>query len=279
MTDVAQYDVVSRRDRPEKSNSTPLNEAYGFGLSFGSVDHALNFHRRSVNDWYCGGALKSFDFADGYEKGEFEIKFEFSTRTDDPKYQFVFFCIPPGDEDRTVRDVADCSFGFKIGAIHTGLDKPVFAGIAQSIEGPDGRGISSFVRVERSKDVHNCWGNFFAAPLDNVFEPTGIVRDGKICALGIDRAGSNGCGISGLVERCAKTLHCLDGERVDLLRERFGQLELMELISSIGVKFDDMGIRFSFVEGFPLSDYALQVFLCSREACDHDQCNLNDLLR
>lgn len=250
---------------PSRGGRSKLKKADALGLCFRTQDDALN-HARDVlkygADFFTAYGL---DIPKRYAMGDVEIVLKFSSGGHYGKYELVFSGVP-----NEMGEIAISGhYGFAQSDVarekSNRSNEPVFVGVTQLVEGPDGK-ISSLVRIERAKVRYDLWGQVFASPFDNVFELRGVISDREVSRFGIGFSAQNGGGKSGKVKGGAQRLDTFDREIGDGVGNGPSHLELVKLIPGLRIRLNRNGVGLSLEKGFTLPTDFVDMLICAGES-------------
>lgn len=230
-------------------------------LTFDSHEAALDFAKHGVEDANRWLAAHSLNLADHYERLKLEIVVRCVPTSDAPEYHLVFRGVPnecsAGAADRRLHKM---DFRESGGNDHGDKDF-VFVGITQLVQSPE-KIIPSLVWLKRHHHVKDFFRNVLGASFYSTQHFGEIIPEremGVMAAL----SGGNGGSVSGTVKRGAQVGKDFEGDAADGGWQGFSQLDLMKILSSVRIWFNQNGVWITTDEGsnlpFQLVDASLGV--------------------
>jgi len=125
--------------------------------------------------------------------------------------------------------------------------------------------VPTLVRLERAKEREDVRREALALSIENVFEISGRVGDWELNTVRSGRIACDSYGVDRLVERRSQTVDDVVGEFCEPFGQGFGQLDLVELVSTLRIGLNDTGV-WLFLEEFAdsLAEFG-QVSICARD--------------
>ena len=227
-------------------------------LSFDSHEAALDFAKQGVEETGRFLARHSLDLADHYKHMKCEVVTKCRSMRDASEYHLIFRAVPlgwPRDEAGLAGTAEESLIESGVtNGVNDGKNDFMFVGITQLVQSPEGT-IPSFVWLKRHHHVKDFFRYVLGAPLSRVVLTSngGFVATEREVGVVAGFASSDSSSISGSIERGAQMAEDFKGDPWQGGWEGFGQLDLMRILSSVGIWFNDSGVWVAVDEASHLS--------------------------
>lgn len=212
-------------------------------LCFDSHEAALAFAQHGVEDANRWLAAHSPKLADRYEKLELEVVSRIVSVFHPHDYHLIFRCVPDGwPRAGTVHsDLAKVDLGGGGGEDH-GKQDFVFVGITQLVQRPE-KIIPSFVWLKRHHHVKDFFRHVAGLPFFStlcVHFPD-VIPKGELGMTAIRPSGDSGS-VASAIQGRAQMGEDFKGDVRQGDWQGFSELELMHVLSSVSICFNDYGV-------------------------------------
>jgi hypothetical protein len=249
------------RDKKADCGAETLDKANATRLRFDSQDDAHNFARHCVENGNRWLAAHDIHFSKRYEEGEIDLVLELTIGTDATKYHLVFCAVPSWYRHAADKAAAQINPSDS----HFCGQETMLASITKLVECPD-KVIPSFVRIERAKERHDVRRDILASSFNASFESGNIVGDREVGGFGGDLSVHDCRRESGLIEPRTQSFNNFIGEVGQTSRQGSCKFDLVKLVDSIRVGFDDPSVWLLFEKLLDPGIEIANVALCARDA-------------
>lgn len=198
----------------------PKANALCFRTRDDAIAYADDLNKRS-RDWM---SFQSRDFAERYEKLEFDIELEFASRTGSAKCKLLFLAVPDGGKDGAGPSQFPVLHGIT-DVPSADWDQSSVLGVCYFIHGPK-KVIPSLVCFKFSEEGDDVGGQILAATFDDGLQARGVIRDREVSTFGCDFPGETGSSITSLVQSGASGLRDFVSEVGKFIGQRLSEADL-----------------------------------------------------
>ncbi len=220
---------------------------------FNLQNDAFHHARLLVEDSICWVARNSLNVCESYERSELEIVFKCRSMLEMPIYHLIFRAIPNG---RPFEGYDPALPRHKWRASATNLnsgsrDGFMFVGVANLVQSPQ-KMIPSFVWLKRNHQVKDVFRNLVGGPFwqPHTFCINQIATEREM-SLVSDFPSSDSSAESCLIECGPKTSGGFECEKGERYWNGFSKLDLIKVLSTIGIMLNEFGVWVCINEGFP----------------------------